>query len=188
MGEHHAVHELHPLAPAGLQHLLQLRHAAGAGLFTNHVLSGRSGSQYPLPPQPRGQRNIDGIHFTRCQQVLVRAECFGGGLHRRFSLTLGNEPAAAFQVAAGHGSHRGIAGKLNRLPILSGYLSSAQNAPTKFALVHKSHSRGLSVAELGSRRSPCRSRSTPSVLSMAAATGSGPRSPRRRRNSRRSHQ
>jgi len=46
--EHHAVHELHAVTPAGSEHVFQIRHAACARLFTDHVLAGRGGSHYPF--------------------------------------------------------------------------------------------------------------------------------------------
>src|SRR5260370_16770709 len=46
--EHYAIHELHSMAPACVQHLLQISPVRTAGLFADNMLVGRVGSPHPF--------------------------------------------------------------------------------------------------------------------------------------------
>ena len=77
--EHHPVHELDTIAPAGSEDLLHVAGGRRDGLFGQHVLSGLGGTDQPSLADAGRQGNIHGIHLVVGQQFLVATE----GLRRR---------------------------------------------------------------------------------------------------------
>jgi hypothetical protein len=96
------------------------------GFLADHVFPAAAAHRPSL--RDRWQRDVKGIHRVTGQQVVVPAEGLRQDLHRCLRLAFGDEPTTPFLVAAGDRCDRGVAGELDRLPVLLGDFGGAQNA------------------------------------------------------------
>ena len=132
--EHDAIHELHALLPAGIEHLGELGQAGSAGLLADDVFTRRRGLEHPFLAEAGWERDVNGVHGSIRQHFLVAAVSLRHGLHRSLRLAFIDELAAAFHIAAGHGDDGRVAAVANRLPVLPRDVRRAENAPAKFGL------------------------------------------------------
>ena len=135
MHEHHTVHELDAVLPAGVRHLSNVGEVHAARLLADNVFARRRRTQNPFLAQADGQRNVNGVHVRRIEQFLITAERGRLGGKWKIALAVAGISAAALRVAAGHRRNGGVAGIEDRLPVLTANFRRAQKA--KSQLLHK---------------------------------------------------
>ena len=155
--EHHAVHELHAVFPAGVNHLLKVGRAQGAGFFANDVFARRCRAQDPFLAQAGRQRKINRVHVFGGDQFLVTAQRRRRIFKRGFPLAFHNELAAAFEIAAGHGGYDRIAAVKNAVQFFRA-MFAAPNIPNRSLFINTLQRRSMSVAKICGGHRPRRYR------------------------------
>src|SRR5262249_16931354 len=127
--EHDAIHELHTVLPAGVEHGTDIGAAEAARFLAQNVLARPGCLEDPLLADAGGQRDVHRIHIPPVEQFLVTSARDGLRSQRYVSLAFGDEAASTLAFAAGHGNQRGIARIADRLPVLAGDAGRPKDSP-----------------------------------------------------------
>ena len=63
--EHHAIHELHAIVPAGLDHFANVGHGIAAGFFAQNMFARLGSAQHPLFAQAGRDRDVNRVNIWR---------------------------------------------------------------------------------------------------------------------------
>ena len=132
--EHHAVHELHVVVAAGVEHLGNVRRGVPPRLFAQHVLAGLGGPNHPFLAHAGRQRDVDGVDILRRQQLLIAAYA-RRWIERHLRLARLHELRPALGTAASHGHQRAVARVVNRGPVLTGDVGAPPGFPSGSCVV-----------------------------------------------------
>ena len=126
---HYAVHELHLVSVAGLDHFAQVFRARCAGLFADHVFAGFGSANNPLLSQTSRQGHIDRVNVWVSDQFLITSVSTGLRLDRPMSLAIMDKLLCRTLGAAGYRSNRTVPRISDRQPVFATNRRGAQNSP-----------------------------------------------------------
>jgi hypothetical protein len=134
--EFYPVHELHIILAARVDHFFQISGTCCTRLLTEHVFPGRSASQHPFFSDSGRQRDIDGIHVSAGEQLLVTAQGDRQRTHRRRRLAFGNEVARTVHLATRNSRHHRVTRASDCPPTLASDIGGSHDAPSNNGITH----------------------------------------------------